>query len=75
MVFGAAAAKVGDQPTSGQVLQGAFGIKKNDFDGMTQKLTYRAGAANQKQALMCWWAVQFHGATATDLNGGKETCQ
>jgi ABC-type branched-subunit amino acid transport system substrate-binding protein len=73
-VFAEAASKVDAQPTSAQILQGAFQIKNNDFGGLTRKLTYTAGASNQRQSQLCWWAVQFDGSKVTSPNGGKETC-
>jgi ABC-type branched-subunit amino acid transport system substrate-binding protein len=73
-VFGFAASHVSDKPTSADILQGIFNVKKNDFGGLTQALTYTEGAANQKQRL-CWWAAQFNGTKVSSPNGGKETCQ
>jgi hypothetical protein len=73
-VFAFAASQVGDRPTSAEIVQGAYRVKENDFGGLTQKLTYTAGAPNQIQRL-CWWAARFDGTNVTSPNGGKETCQ
>jgi ABC-type branched-subunit amino acid transport system substrate-binding protein len=75
LVFAAAASGVGVEPTSEQILQGAYKIKGDNFGGITQKLTYRAGAENQRQRQTCWWALVFQGAKVTTLNAGKETCE
>jgi branched-chain amino acid transport system substrate-binding protein len=73
-LFAIAAAHVGEQPTSAEIMRGMYTIKNNDLGGLTQKLTYRAGAPNNKQRV-CWWAVQYHGSTVTSPNNFKQTCE
>jgi ABC-type branched-subunit amino acid transport system substrate-binding protein len=73
-VFALAASRVGDKPTSADILSGAYRIKDNDFGGLTERLTYTADAPNQKQRL-CWWAAQFDGTKASSPNGGMRTCE
>jgi ABC-type branched-subunit amino acid transport system substrate-binding protein len=72
-LFEAAAAALGDQPTSADVLKGLYAIRDNDLGGLTYPITFTAGRPATR--VTCWYRVQVKARTFVSPDGGARRCR
>ena len=72
-LFETAAAKIGDRPSSAQVLDGLWSIKNDDLGGLTTPLTFVKDQASLRGT--CFFPTMVAHGQYTAPDSGKSTCR
>lgn len=72
-LFERAAAKLGDQPTSEQLLEALWSIKGDDLGGLTSPLTFVKDQPAPRAA--CYYALRISGGKYVAPDGATRTCR
>jgi hypothetical protein len=74
-MFEAAVLNSSDPTSSAGILEGLYALGGNDLGGLTQPLTFDAGASNNAGHIRgCWWDVRIEGGQFVSPNNGERTC-